>query len=645
MKLFYSMGESADAPKVEPAGLVTLAFLKAQLDGGSGPLDVFMPLIAEVINRSDTKYFSVLDVQDELHNAHGLLMPQETIYTLLKSATEGGFLFREGGRFFKTSLEIHSDSELEIQKEEAAKSQERLAGALRQHAMDFSLSIDSDKSALSLLLRYLQSSQVALLLGLPVDYTTSTKTVSDHEYEVTSHFISSLVNNDISLREIFQKLLQGFALYNAAFRQYSLDNGIPVPLYAYFDTPIVIRALGYEGEAQEKLAMESIQFLASIGISCRVFDKSIYELKGLLQMYQSKIRTISGRESLRQTNMTRFFLQNHFSPGDLRQQIALVEHNINRIGLQIQTTSIWQYGYNYDTRPLAKRLSSPSDNNNNEPRISHDIDCISAICALRKQIRPYRIEDSQYIFVATSPMVIRNVRRWWIEDEMRTDIPPIIHIAELINIAWLREPRTKSELHIQNLVALCETALRPSQKTWERFISHLRKLHKDNSLTRDEVDLIITSTLTQQCLQQIEIRNGLSDDLDAATMDEVVDRVKHEYISAYEQKLVDQQHAYEKRISNLEMTLTLKSKTAQKLAEGVARRISTAIFMLLSILILIATAKGVQISLGFGLFGIVSALGVLILTFVGLIGNLKEIKIWMSGFEHRLVFLIKKRLP
>ncbi len=639
------MGDSADAPKVEPAGLVTLAFLKAQLDGGSGPLDVFMPLLAEIINRSDTKYFGVLDVQVELHNAHGLLMPQETIYTLLKSATEGGFLLREGGRFFKTNLEMHSDAELEIQKQEAAKAQKRLAGALRQHAMDFSLSIDSDKSALSLLLRYLQSSQVALLLGLPVDYTTTTKTVSDHEYEVTSHFISSLVNNDISFREIFQKLLQGFALYNAAFRPYSLDNSITVPLYAYLDTPIVLRALGYEGEAQEKLALESIQFLTSIGISCRVFDKSIYELKGLLQMYQLRIGTISGREGLRQTNMTRYFLQNHFSPGDLRQQIALVEHNITRVGLQIQTTAIWQYGYNYDTRPLARRLSSPSDNNNNEPRVSHDIDCISAICALRKQIRPHRVEDSQYIFVTTSPMVISNVRRWWNEDEMRTDIPPIIHIAELINIAWLREPRTKSELHIQNLIALCETALRPSQKTWERFISHLRKLHKDNSLTRDEVDLIISSTLTQQCLQQIEISHGLSDDLDAATMDEVVDRVRHEYISTYEQKLVEQQHAYEEKIANLEMKLTLKSKSAQKLAEVVARRISTSFLILLSILILMATVKGVQFSLGFGLFGIVSALAALILTFVGLIGALKEIGIWMSGLEHRLVLLIKRMLP
>lgn len=635
------MTDSTEIPKVDANGLVTLAFLKAQLDGGSDTLSIFMPLLKDVIHRINVKYFSTLDVQLELEKTHGVLMPQETIHTLLMRINQQGLLLREGGRFSKSDIKSCPEAHLEEHKQEAAQSQMHLAAALRQHAHKLSLSIDTDDAALSLLLKYLQSSQVSLLLGLPKENISAERFVSTRETEVVSHFISSTVNYDTGLRDTLQKLLQGWVLYNAAFRPYSSDDkSISFELHAYLDSPLVLRALGYEGELPMRLVLESIGLLSRVGVSCRVFEKTIYEIKGLLVMYQSKLKSISGRQSLRQTSMTRYFLSKRLSPSDIQELISLLESNVEKLGLSIEKTPKREPEYNLDERSLAKRLADPNANDIFEPRVDHDVNCIAAICTLRKGTRPIRIEQSQCIFVATSPRVIRNVRRWWNEDESRADIPPIIHISEIANIAWLRDPCSKSDLHIQELVALCEAALRPSEKTWRRFIGHLRKLQIQNSLSSEEVDIIVSSSLTEQCLKDI----GLNDDLDATTMDEVVERVRHEYIAEYEAKLRKQKDSYEETIGSLQFELRRKEHASRKFASTASRWISTAILIPLFILVLYATIKGIQFSITFGLAGILTAFAAILVTVAGLVGTLKEIRGWMSTVEQKIALQINRHL-
>ena len=86
------MPQTAEAPNVHPGGLVTVAFLKAQLDGGSDNLGIFMPLVLDVLARLPAQSFTTGDIQEALAASHGVAMPQQIVATLLKRATAKKYL-------------------------------------------------------------------------------------------------------------------------------------------------------------------------------------------------------------------------------------------------------------------------------------------------------------------------------------------------------------------------------------------------------------------------------------------------------------------------------------------------------------------------------------------------------------------------
>ena len=71
--------------------------------------------------------------------------------------------------------------------------------------------------------------------------------------------------------------------------------------------------------------------------------------------------------------------------------------------------------------------------------------------------------------------VVRQIDGWYSASGDH-GVPPAVHIARLANIAWLKNPRAGSTLKQQELVALCSAALQPSERTWNAFVTHLRRL-------------------------------------------------------------------------------------------------------------------------------------------------------------------------
>jgi hypothetical protein len=166
--------------------------------------------------------------------------------------------------------------------------------------------------------------------------------------------------------------------------------------------------------------------------------------------------------------------------------------------------------------------------------------------------RSMTIEDAQAVFATASPLVIRNTRLWWEEDEHETGVEPVVHIRALTGLAWLKKPSLCSDFKVNELVELCEAALRPSQRTWERFLRHLDTLEKSKKLSSDEVTAILVSAMSDHLLKATEFENDDPSDIDAVTLDEIVGRVTASYAADAKERVQAVTGEYEAKLAGME---------------------------------------------------------------------------------------------
>jgi hypothetical protein len=523
------MSPLAEGPKVARGGLVTVAYLKAQLNANNDYVGMFMPLVADVIGNLKQDSVSTAEVQDGLLAQHGLAMPQHVIATLLKRATTKKQLRREVGRYFKL-VDFSPTSNVNVAKAEVKDAQGRLASALMAHAAKRGLPIGSDDESLDILLRFLEAEQVAMLLSNKINIPDDADP-THRETTIVAEFVQDVVKNDPALLSILRRTIEGLVLYHAAFLpDISAANQKFRSLRVVFDSSLVRQALGYEGAAMKSLMLETLKILKGAGVQCLVFEKTIEEIRRILAFYEHKLATTKEQQSLRPVPMARHFLTSKYTVSDVRQMSALLDRDVIAAGFQIAKIPHRRREHTHGEKELIRRLASPGTPADDiEPRVQHDVDCIAGVLLLREGVRTSRLEDVKAVFAADSTLVIRNTRLWWCNDERETGLEPVVHIRALTNLAWLKKPALNTNFKVNELIALCSAALRPSQDTWTRFLKHLDQLKNSDRLTSDEVTAILVSSMSDNLLREAEENAGDSDDIDAVTLDEVVDRVKQTY--------------------------------------------------------------------------------------------------------------------
>lgn len=639
------MTEGVVTPRVQPGGVVTVAFLKAQLDEGSDHLGIFMPLVLDAISRLQASTFTTADVQDALARHHEIAMPQQAVATLLGRATRKKYLERAMGRYRRNTSHPMPRSNVAAEKDKIQQGQKRLGEALRDHAARRQFTIASSEAALEMLFRFLEQEQIALLLGTPAP-TVGAADTTRRERAVVAEFIDAAIKDDPALRAVLRSILEGLVLYHAAFLpDLNTQTRNFRNLQVAFDSVLVRQTLGYEGTAMRALLRDAINALNASGVKCLVFDKTVHEIQRILSMYEDRLGTEAGRRSLRPVPMARHFLTQRYSRSDVREMAALLEHDVVAAGLQIRETPERVPEYTASEPALAQRLADPRTKDDLEPRVQHDVDCVAAILTLRRGRSSTRIEEAGAVFATSSPLVIRNTRLWYYEDEHGTGVEPIVHIRGLTNLAWLKKPTLCSDLKERELVALCAAALRPKQDTWQRFLRHLESLEQSQRLSSDEVTAIVASAMSDRLLREAEGEDP--SDVDAVTLDEIVDRVKESYAAKAEERILEITEQYDSRLAEVAARERAASAEAEKgrrqellreeRARGWARFISRALYLIVSALVL---AGAVALIVGHpfhtGWFGVLLGIAVVVFVCLELLGILRHVSEWRALMEVRL---------
>lgn len=503
-------------------GLATVAMLKVNFDAGRDHIAMFEPFVRDAVATHSSDDMDAKQMIESVHERHGLKLPINTVRTLLLRIVRQGYLTRLGGRYFRTEKSISSDDVLRSRRKAEVR-QRRLAVALMASAAERHVVIEKPEEALGLIMSFMESYHVKLAFDEAPDFdgTHRDDTSKSSEHVATALFLRDTIIAEGEFSDVIQEMLEGFVLQNtlllkdiaSAGRQF---DGLEVIL----DSQILFGAVGCRGSTTKTATRELLNLLKQTGATVSAFESTLKEMKSILNVYEEKLGTAKGRESLYPGDLTRHFLAERASPADIRERGALLELELQSLGVNIREIPPREPKWTLDEVALAELLADKSGRTD-EPRVVHDVDCLAGALMRRKGRTSDSLDSARAIFVTDSGMTVKNATRWY-RSQGGKGFPPIIHELSLSNYAWLKRPESAANLKIHEMVALCTAALRPSRQSWERFVDHLRDLEESGQLSSDEVAAVVASELTQNMLAE----GGIDEESDAESLTEVVERVK-----------------------------------------------------------------------------------------------------------------------
>ena len=503
-------------------GLATIAFLKARFDAGMDHLGMFQPFVEDAIRAAEVDEVELSTVQRSVRETTGLYIPTDIVKTLLRRAARKGLLTRRGGRYFRSKARGES-GELRDRIEELEHRHQKLATHLRKFASEHSVELGTNDDALAALTSFLDANHIGIVLGQAPEIGRRDR--RPQVERIVAAFVAAIVEEGGSSYAALEGVVQGLIVQNAL-----LLRDIPSTrrhldgLTVFFDTGVLLRALGYAGLVEQQVTVESLKLIRAAGARLCTFERTVNEVETILRVYEHRLGSHEGVRSLYPNSLTYNFLSAKTTPSDIRQMIALLRDSLLKLGVRIRDFPIHVPEYTENEQVLAETLRDRRrSNDSDDARVWHDVDAIAAIMTLRAGARPKQVWNAKYVFVSGSSQTVSNATRWY-RETYPAGVEPIVHFRSVTNTAWLVRSADASRVPMHELAAVCQAVLRPSAEVWTRFVSGLGELVVSGEVSDDESIAVLASEFTHVRLADFDPET----DMEASTIREIVERARAE---------------------------------------------------------------------------------------------------------------------
>lgn len=506
--------------------LASLALIESEynLEGRRNDrVGLFMPLVLEFLQGCSGIEFDEAYVAEGLAAQAGLNLPVAVIRTLLKRCCKvrKAYLVRRDGKYRRTDEPI-PQSNIAARKKGIESAHDELIGRMVAFAREQEgVEIGGDEARV-LLAAYLDQHFGSLSIA---DVSLLGSSSDDARTKWVGRFIISLSENNDPLLSSVVTLVRGRVIYDAAFMPgFSSEQQRLANLVVYLDSPIVLSAMGYGTESDERLYREGIRLLRESGVVCRVLDETLEEMRRLMTAVADNWG--SPRQNERLDSFVLMMPKRGYERSTARSVADDPESALKESGLGIRVDVAPERIADYvsDEMPLANRLMRDGGDLS-EPRIWHDVNCIAAVISRWKGQQPRRLGDAKCLFATDSRPTILTIRKWWSDDMHGGMISPIISFTDLVNIAWMYgEPESSGAFSKDSLVSVCAAAMMPTDVVWTAFSVKIRTMVADNRMSAERArDLLFNSSVAHVLseMEDYEVADGIDD----AKLDLIVEKV------------------------------------------------------------------------------------------------------------------------
>jgi len=307
---------------------------------------------------------------------------------------------------------------------------------------------------------------------------------------VVSSFIKEISLSNSTIFDFITKIAQGNILANAIYYPItSKIRGYYKKTEFYFDTNVLLRALGYEGASLQKPIIELFELLSLSGAKLFCFDHTYREMDGILRACAQNFLNESIYKSIDVTLMDRNFLSLGNSASDILILANSLDKSLFQLGVRIKNIPSHIMNLRIDKSKLKERLKSEIHYRNKKAR-DRDIKSIDAILAIRGESCPLYLEDAKAVLVSSNTNLADVCTKYLKELSIGVCAPLIISDSILTTQIWLKRPFLSPDLPKYKIIADCYAAIQPSESIWNKYIQEANKLKENDAISEDDYILL-----------------------------------------------------------------------------------------------------------------------------------------------------------
>jgi hypothetical protein len=362
----------------------------------------------------------------------------------------------------------------------------------------------------------------------------------------------------------------------------------------YFDTSLVIFALGYAGEPRKWPVLELINLLKKHNAELKIFRHSLEEIIGILAACAEVFRTRSFEDSYGPS--VEYFIESGYSETDIMMFLSNLESDIGNLGIEIIEKPSYDEFTNVIDENAYYEYLKEFMNYKRGLALERDVDSIAAIVRLRKGHRYIQIENCEALFVTANKALANSSRNFSDFNFQGGTAPIAMTDYELTNLVWLKDPSLSSSLPRRRLIAISYACIQPADVLWRKYLETIKALEIEGKITNDQYFLLRHSIQAKSEL--MERTRGVDDIFTAGTIDEILNRIEQniraEDISKLNDEIREKQDVlqmYEDEhaaLVNLEEEIKRKNREKEERIDKRALKISKVILATFSGLLALA---------------------------------------------------------
>jgi len=524
-------------------------------------LDNFVLIVAEAIRHLSTEIISLSELQKQIKSQFELEIPQNTINSLLKRVKKQGYINVDHGIYTKDEKRLDKLNFSKIE-QSVRRSYESLIRGLIQFVFEKYEEKWTYNKAEIALEDYLQENQIRLLNDL---IKREVSTIEIKTQYIVAKYIEHLQILQSSELDFLETIIKGNLLANSIFltepstyqRKFSNTK-------IFFDTSLVIFALGYAGKPRKWPVLELINLLKNYGAKLAVFRHSYEEIIGILSACSEIFRRRAFEDSYGPS--IEYFIEHGFSETDIMMFIKNLEKDLVNLGLSVVNKPSYDEHKNIiDEEAYCDHLKE-NLSYSNERALERDKDSIAAILRLRKGQTYVSIEESRALFVTSNTGLAFSARDY-IEFNYKPGTASLaITDYELTNLVWLKDPTLSPNLPRKQLIATSYATVQPTDSLWTKYLQTIKSLEDKGKISSDQYFILRHSIQAKSEL--MEKTRGNERVFTEGTVDEILDsvvgKIRAEDLDKLNSETLAKQEALQKYESEREERIRVEEQIKQK---------------------------------------------------------------------------------
>ncbi len=588
--------------------------LKVNIDQGGDYFDYLRPFILQVLCDHKPNPVTGAAVRDHIRNDFGLEIPERAVQMVLKRLSRQHPLTRDHG-MYRITGDLPNPS-IATEKADAERHIRAVVAGLKDFAIQTTRPVASNEEAVQAICAFLSKFNIPCLRAYLRG--TAIPIIEKHDnvlIVLVSKYVLSLQETDPERFDSFLVLVKGHMLANAllcpdlqqAPRTYKAVT-------FYFDTPLLVRRLGLEGQAKQAAVQDLIALLRNLGARIAAFSHSRDELERVIRGASNFVDSPDGRGSIvmeaRSAGTTK---------SDLLVVAGQIDDKLADADIEVVPTPRYVKDFQIDENTFASVLEDEVSYLNPRAR-EDDINSVRSIYVLRSGNTPRNVERAKAVLVTSNSGFAQAAFEYGKGHEESREVSSVITDFSLANMAWLKAPLGAPELPMTEVIAFSYAALQPSKGLLDKYLAEIEKLQERGNITERDHQLLRSSDLAQRELMNLTL--GEEDALTDQTVTETLDRVTTEIKKEASDELTAEQTAHRATQANLGVERAEKKRVQERLYWRCHRKAiwcARVVSIILGALILVGLGAGVGLTTASPVIGwiLVAGTGVLLLVTLG----------------------------